>query len=102
MVKRKLPKTAWKKGTSGNPRGGRPKSDHTWGAIFAEIGNLTGKAAAKRCHSIAGQLADPHEHRLAWRGGADGRLAFGDLRGDGAGRHDQDPGWRLAYCRLPP
>jgi len=57
MVKRKLPKTAWKKGTSGNPRGGRPKSDHTWGAIFAEIGNLTGKAAAKRCHSIAGQLA---------------------------------------------
>src|SRR3970282_2303664 len=57
MVKRKLPKTAWKKGTSGNPRGGRPKADPTLCAIFAEIGNLTGKAAAKRCHSIAGQLA---------------------------------------------
>jgi hypothetical protein len=50
-------RTSWKPGQSGNPKGGRPKSEHTWGAIFTEIGNLTGKAAAKRCHSIAGQLA---------------------------------------------
>jgi len=56
-TKRKAPKSAWPKGKSGNPKGGRPKSEHTWGAIFAEIGNLTGNAAAKRCHSIAGQLA---------------------------------------------
>jgi hypothetical protein len=55
--KRKVPKSAWPKGVSGNPKGGRPKSEHTWGAIFSEIGNLSGKAAAKRCHSIAGQLA---------------------------------------------
>jgi len=57
QTKRKAPKSAWPKGKSGNPKGGRPKSEHTWGAIFAEIGNLTGNAAAKRCHSIAGQLA---------------------------------------------
>ena len=50
-------RTSWPKGVSGNPKGGRPKSDKTWGAIFAEIGSLTGTAAAKRCHSIAGQLA---------------------------------------------
>ena len=56
-TKRKAPKSAWPKGKSGNPKGGRPKSENTWGAIFAEIGNLTGNAAAKRCHSIAGQLA---------------------------------------------
>jgi hypothetical protein len=55
--KRKVPKSAWPRGVSGNPKGGRPKSTNTWGAIFAEIGNLTGNAAAKRCHSIAGQLA---------------------------------------------
>ena len=50
-------RTSWKPGQSGNPKGGRPPSDKTWGAIFAEIGSLTGNAAAKRCHSIAGQLA---------------------------------------------
>ena len=50
-------RTSWPKGVSGNPKGGRPKSQHTWGAIFSEIGNLSGVAAAKRCHSIAGQLA---------------------------------------------
>jgi hypothetical protein len=50
-------RTSWKPGQSGNPKGGRPKSENTWGAIFSEIANLTGKAAAKRCHSIAGQLA---------------------------------------------
>lgn len=57
LRKQQPPKSAWPKGKSGNPKGGRPKSDHTWGAIFAEIGGLTGAAAAKRCHSIAGQLA---------------------------------------------
>src|SRR4030067_1308693 len=56
-TKRKLPKSAWPKGVSGNPKGGRPKSTESWGAIFAEIGGLTGAAAAKRCHSIAGQLS---------------------------------------------
>jgi hypothetical protein len=50
-------KTSWKKGQSGNPKGGRPPSDKTWGAIFSEIGNLSGAQAARRCHSIAGQLA---------------------------------------------
>lgn len=57
LRKQPPPKSAWPKGKSGNPKGGRPKSEHTWGAIFAEIGNLTGAAAAKKFPVIAQQLA---------------------------------------------
>jgi hypothetical protein len=51
--KRKAPKTAWKKGQSGNPRGGKPKSDATWGAIFSQLGRLTPMELGKKCAAYA-------------------------------------------------
>jgi hypothetical protein len=36
--KKKAPKTAWKKGVSGNPAG-RPKTGQSWGEIAKEIGD---------------------------------------------------------------
>ena len=50
-------RTSWPKGKSGNPKGGRPKSDQTWGAIFSQFAHMTPAAAAAKCHAIAGQLA---------------------------------------------
>lgn len=37
--KRKVPKTAWKPGQSGNPAG-RPKDGESWAAIIASVGNM--------------------------------------------------------------
>ena len=37
--KRKAPKTAWKKGQSGNPAG-RPKDGESWSAIIKTVGDM--------------------------------------------------------------
>lgn len=37
--RRKVPKTAWKPGQSGNPKG-RPKDGESWAAIIAAVGNM--------------------------------------------------------------
>ncbi len=50
-------KTSWKRGQSGNPKGGRPKSDKTWGAIFREVGHMTPLALAKKIAAYGPQLA---------------------------------------------
>lgn len=47
----------FKKGQSGNPKGGRPKSSKTWAAIIKSIGAMTPMAAAARCKAIGTQLA---------------------------------------------
>lgn len=56
QAKRPAPKSAWKKGVSGNPKG-RPKLGQTWADIFRGVGNMTPAEAARKCHSIAGQLS---------------------------------------------
>ena len=38
-MSRKAPKTAWKKGQSGNPKG-RPKNNETWAGIIRELGDM--------------------------------------------------------------
>lgn len=47
----------FKKGQSGNPKGGRPKSTKTWAAIIASVGAMTPTTAAARCKAIGTQLA---------------------------------------------
>jgi hypothetical protein len=37
---RKVPKSAWKKGTSGNPKG-RPHEGESWTAIIKDVGNMS-------------------------------------------------------------
>ena len=46
----------FKKGVSGNPKGGRPKSTKTWAALIASVGAMTPVAAAERCIQIGAQL----------------------------------------------
>lgn len=50
--KRKAPKTAWKKGQSGNPHGA-PKRGESWREIIDSIGNMTGQEVSK----IAGAMS---------------------------------------------
>lgn len=38
-IKKKAPKTAWKKGQSGNPKG-RPKDGESWAAIIKAVGDM--------------------------------------------------------------
>jgi len=38
-VKKKVPKTAWKRGQSGNPKG-RPKDGESWAAIIKSVGDM--------------------------------------------------------------
>jgi hypothetical protein len=52
---RKAPRTAWKPGQTGNPKG-RPKGDNSWAATIRAIGELTPAEVARKCHAIAGQL----------------------------------------------
>lgn len=53
--KRKLPKTAWKKGQSGNPAGA-PKRGESWSEIIKRIGDMTPIEAAEHAKAIAGKL----------------------------------------------
>jgi hypothetical protein len=50
--KRKPPKTAWKKGQSGNPKGA-PKRGESWAELITKYGNMTGAEVA----TIAGYMA---------------------------------------------
>ena len=45
--KSKLPRTAWKQGQSGNPKGA-PKRGQSWAELFNSIGDLTGGQVAER------------------------------------------------------
>jgi hypothetical protein len=59
-VKRKVgrkvtPKSAWKKGQSGNPTGA-PKRGQSWREIVKEVGNLTPAEADEYCHLIAQKI----------------------------------------------
>lgn len=51
----KTPRSAWKPGQTGNPKG-RPKGDNSWAATIRSIGELTPAEVARKCFAIAGQL----------------------------------------------
>ena len=53
--KKTIPKSAWKKGQSGNLKGA-PKRGQSWQEIYNRIGNMTPIEAAEYCKSIASQL----------------------------------------------
>ena len=54
-TKRKPPKTAWKKGQSGNPSGA-PKRGESWAEIIKYVGDLTPNEAAEMSQQVAGKL----------------------------------------------
>ena len=54
-TKRKPPKTAWKKGQSGNPSGA-PKRGESWAEIIKYVGDLTPSEAAEMSQQVAGKL----------------------------------------------
>lgn len=54
-TKGKTPKTAWKKGQSGNPKGA-PKRGESWAEIIKRIGDMTPAEAAEHAKAIAGKL----------------------------------------------
>jgi len=53
---KRKPKTAWKKGQSGNPKGA-PKRGESWAEVWTKIGNMTPAEAAAYAKEVAGQLA---------------------------------------------
>lgn len=53
--KRKAPRTAWKKGQSGNPAGA-PKRGESWAEIIKVYGDMTPQEIADKAKDIAGQL----------------------------------------------
>lgn len=57
--KRKPPKTAWKKGESGNPKGA-PKRGQSWREIIQEIGEMTPDEARKISRVIFSKI-DLHD-----------------------------------------
>lgn len=53
--KRKAPRTAWKKGQSGNPAGS-PKRGESWAEIIKRVGEYTPPEAAARSLELSKQL----------------------------------------------
>jgi hypothetical protein len=53
--KRRLPRTAWKKGQSGNPTGA-PKRGESWSEIIKRIGDMTPDEAATKFGEVAKQI----------------------------------------------
>lgn len=53
--KRKAPRTAWKKGQSGNPRGA-PKRGESWAELIHRVGQMTPGEAAAQSLALAEKL----------------------------------------------
>lgn len=54
-TKRKAPRSAWKKGQSGNPAGA-PKRGESWAEIIKRIGDMTPEEAASKFGKVAQEL----------------------------------------------
>lgn len=53
--RKRLPRTAWPKGTSGNPKGA-PRKGESWAEIIKRVGDMTPIEAAEHANAIAGKL----------------------------------------------